>query len=503
MSQDTSTPADRYELHRLHTPLGIIDWDLEFRVLSWNPAAERIFGYPAAAAIGRHASFIVPAEARPQVDAVWDELVSGRGGRRSTNRNVTADGRLIECEWYNTPLADGSGRVIGAVSVVHDVSAHARAEAALRASERRFAQAFYDNPALMSITRLSDHKYLDVNDRWVRVVGVAREQAVGRTAQEIGFRHRHNAAELYRRLCADKSVRDIEFTADLPDGRVMHGLASASVIDVDGEPGVLWASLDLTRRLQAEAQVHHLNAELERRVAERTAQLAVANQELESFAYSVSHDLRAPLRSIDGFSKALLEDYAHALDDEGQDYLNRVRSASQRMGDLIDDLLNLSRVSRGELRPAPVDLSELARRLIDGFRTQHPDRGVDVVLEPKVCAVGDPNLLRVVMDNLLGNAWKYTSRMANARIEFGMTERNGQRVYHVRDNGAGYDPAYADKLFKPFQRLHRPDEFEGHGIGLATVLRVVSRHGGRAWAHGQVDNGATFYFTLGTDRAGE
>jgi len=503
MSSDLANAAAvRYEQHRLRSPLGIIDWDLGFHVLSWNPAAERIFGYSAASAIGRHGSFIVPAEACVHVDRVWEELVTGRGGQWSTNRNVTADGRVIECEWYNSPLADESGRVVGVVSIVHDVSAHARAEAALRASERRFAQAFYDNPTMMSITRQSDNKYVDVNDRWVQTVGVAREVAVGRTAPEIGFRHRHDADDLYRRLRLERSVRDLEFTADLPDGRVMHGLASASVIDVDGEPCVLWASLDLTRRLEAEAQVHHLNAELERRVVERTAQLAVVNQELESFAYSVSHDLRAPLRSIDGFSKALLEDYAEALDDVGRDYLNRVRTASQRMGDLIDDLLNLSRVSRGELRPTSVDLSDMAARLIDSYQVRHPDRSVEFVVQSRVNAIGDSNLLRVVMDNLLGNAWKYTSRAANARIEFGVTGRDGERVYHVRDNGVGFDPTYTNKLFKPFQRLHRSDEFEGHGIGLATVLRVVSRHGGRAWAIGKVDGGATFYFTLGTDRIG-
>jgi light-regulated signal transduction histidine kinase (bacteriophytochrome) len=171
------------------------------------------------------------------------------------------------------------------------------------------------------------------------------------------------------------------------------------------------------------------------------------------------------------------------------------------MGDLIDDLLNLSRVSRGELRPTSVDLSDLARRLIDAMRAQQPDRPVEVVLQPGVRAIGDPNLLRVVMDNLLNNAWKYTSRTAHARIEFGMTESDGQQVYYVQDNGAGYDPAYADKLFKPFQRLHRTDEFEGHGIGLATVLRVVSRHGGRAWSNGAIGKGATFYFTLETETA--
>jgi PAS domain S-box-containing protein len=374
----------------------------------------------------------------------------------------------------------------------------ARAEAELRASERRFAQAFYANPALMSITRLSDRKHVDVNNRWVKVIGVPRELAVGKTAEEIGFRVRNvRALQLYRRLRTEKSLLDIEYTADLPDGRTMSGLASASVIDMDGEPCVLWASLDLTARVHAEAEIRRLNAELERRVSERTAQLAVANQELESFAYSVSHDLRAPLRSIDGFSQALLEDYADRLDDDGRDFLNRVRSASQRMGDLIDDVLRLSRASRGELNPSTVDLSDLASRIIDTFRGQNPERVVDVAVEPGISAIGDANLLRLVLDNLLSNAWKYTGRTTDARIEFGTQVRDGERVYFVRDNGVGYDPKYAHKLFKPFQRLHRPDEFEGHGIGLATVRRVVTRHGGKTWAEGDLDKGATFYFTLG------
>jgi signal transduction histidine kinase len=374
----------------------------------------------------------------------------------------------------------------------------ARAETELRASERRFSQAFYANPALMSITRLVDHRHMDVNDRWVKVIGVPREVAVGKTAEEIGFRVRNvNAAQLYRRLRKEKTLLDIEYTADLPDDRSMSGLASASVIDVDGEPCVLWASLDLTARLQAEAEIRRLNAELERRVSERTAQLAIANQELESFAYSVSHDLRAPLRSIDGFSQALLEDYADRLNDEGRDYLNRVRAASQRMGDLIDDVLRLSRASRGELHPSTVDLSDLATRIIETYRNQHPERTVQVNIEPGILVVGDPNLVRLALDNLLSNAWKYTSKTADARIDFGVRVQVGDRAYYVRDNGVGYDPAYAHKLFRPFQRLHRPDEFEGHGIGLATVRRVVTRHGGRTWAEGDVGKGATFYFTLG------
>ena len=232
-------------------------------------------------------------------------------------------------------------------------------------------------------------------------------------------------------------------------------------------------------------------------MADRTARLADANRELEAFSYSVSHDLRAPLRAIDGFSKALLEDYGERLDAEGKDYLSRVRLASQRMGELIDELLGLSRVTRVSLRPTAVNLSDLARQIRDSYREIDPGRVVEWIIAPGVTARGDPNLLRVVLDNLLGNAWKYTAKHPRARIEFGTFQEEGNTVYFVQDDGAGFDPAYGSRLFRPFQRLHRPNEFEGHGIGLATVQRIIRRHGGKIWATGAVDKGAKFFFTLG------
>ena len=230
---------------------------------------------------------------------------------------------------------------------------------------------------------------------------------------------------------------------------------------------------------------------------ERTTELQAANQELEAFSYSVSHDLRAPLRSIDGFSQAVLEDYADKLDDQGKDYLNRVRTATQRMGHLIDDMLTLSRVTRAEMLRGTVDLSALAADVLAELQKSEPERKVDWHIESGLVAQGDAQLLRVALVNLLGNAWKFTGKTASAKIEFGaMRNADGMTEFFVRDNGAGYDMSYADKLFGAFQRLHLASDFPGTGIGLATVQRIVHRHGGRVWAEGAEGKGATFYFTL-------
>jgi len=252
--------------------------------------------------------------------------------------------------------------------------------------------------------------------------------------------------------------------------------------------------------------LRELNAGLERRVDLRTAELETANRELEAFSYSVSHDLRAPLRSIDGFAKILQEDYADKVDDDGKDSLRRVRAASQRMGQLIDDLLNLSRLSRTEMSLQSVDISALAAEVAAALKQAEPSRNVVFDIAPKVVARGDKRLLAVVLENLISNAWKFTSKHPSARIEVGVAEKNGARAYFVRDDGAGFDMAHVGNLFTPFQRLHGAAEFPGTGIGLATVRRIVQRHGGTAWAEGAVEKGATFYFALnavGMDRASE
>lgn len=260
------------------------------------------------------------------------------------------------------------------------------------------------------------------------------------------------------------------------------------------------AALNILEDFDAEKnKVEQTNREMAREIAERKKAeeaLEVANKELEAFSYSVSHDLRAPLRSIDGFSQALLEDYTERLDEQGRDYLHRVRAASQRMAQLIDDMLKLSRVTRAELSREEVDLSALAQEIAVELRRAQPGREVEFTVASGLRVHGDPKLLRIVIENLLGNAWKFTGKRSGARIEFGMTHRDGKPAYFVRDNGVGFDMAYAGKLFGAFQRLHDSREFPGTGIGLATVQRVIHKHGGRVWAEGEVEKGATFYFTL-------
>jgi light-regulated signal transduction histidine kinase (bacteriophytochrome) len=257
---------------------------------------------------------------------------------------------------------------------------------------------------------------------------------------------------------------------------------------------------EVLERVQAEQVVQSLNQGLQRAIIE----LQAVNKELEAFCYSVSHDLRAPLRSIDGFSQALLEDYCNLLDTTGQDYLGRIRGATQRMGQLIDDLLSLSRVTRSDMHLEVVDLSLLANSICTELQHSQPERQVEVIIQSGLLAQGDTRLLRVVLVNLLHNAWKFTSKHPQGRIEFGaIPNDNGIPVYFVRDDGAGFDMAYTNKLFAPFQRLHGMNEFPGNGIGLATVQRIVHRHGGQVWAEGAVEQGAAFYFTLIAEKTGD
>jgi light-regulated signal transduction histidine kinase (bacteriophytochrome) len=271
---------------------------------------------------------------------------------------------------------------------------------------------------------------------------------------------------------------------------------ATAIPDEGGERHLQGYLIDISARKATEIELNHYRNHLEELVEQRTKALAAANKELEAFSYSVSHDLRAPLRSVDGFSQVLIEDYAEQLDDAGKQYLNRIRKATQNMSNLIDDLLNLSKLTRSEVNTQPVNLSEIVSDILHDLQGADSSRQVSLHIMPNLVTDADPKLIRVALQNLLSNAWKFTAKTAGGEIRFGATHIDGQNAFYVADNGAGFDMSYANKLFGAFQRLHSPQEFEGNGVGLAIVQRVIGRHNGRVWAKGVPGQGATFYFTL-------
>ena len=343
-------------------------------------------------------------------------------------------------------------------------------------------------------------QFLRVNRKLCDITGFSDAELTSRKLVDLiaPEDQRSVVAELDKILHAPQASCSMEKRCVRKDGGIIWVEISATMVsNAEGKPLRLFAVIqDVTERRKAEDEVRRLNAELDHRVTVRTAQLEATNKELEAFCYSVSHDLRAPLRNIVGFSQALLQDYGGELDEQGKEYLNRACAAGQRMTRLIEDLLHLSRVGRSEMSRSKVDLSAMIQAVAADLQKGEPSRSVHWKVAHGLTAQGDARLLRIAFENLLGNAWKFTSKREDAVIEFGQRAQNGDPVFFVRDNGAGFDMTYADKLFGVFQRLHPASEFPGTGIGLATVQRIVNRHGGRIWAEAEVGKGAIFYFTL-------
>jgi PAS domain S-box-containing protein len=376
--------------------------------------------------------------------------------------------------------------------------ARKRSSLTLRESETRYRALVETAPDAIVVHSAGTIAY--VNPTWVRLAGGTQaEEFIGRSMRDflsptetasasLGADTRRVQAPLMR---LDRTTVEVEVVSTMVTWRGRPALQTI-LRDLSAQRQAEWALRE------SEARYRMLNAELDKRVRERTAELEQANMELEAFAYSVSHDLRAPLRSIDGFSQALLEDCADQLDTGGQDSLRRIRAAAQRMAQLIDDLLKLSRLTRADLHVTQVDLSELAASVSQELRASEPRRQSTIRIADGLVASGDPVLLRTVLENLLGNAWKFSAPKPATLIEVGSASIAGETAYYVRDNGVGFNLAYADKLFGPFQRLHSQSEFPGTGIGLASVRRIVRRHGGRIWAEAQPGQGATLWFSLGT-----
>ena len=392
------------------------------------------------------------------------------------------------------PVRDEAGKVIFVIPEGRDITDRKRAEQERQETEERL-QAILDNSPAVIYIKDTKGRYRLVNRKFEDLFCVERDLFLGKSDHELFSKDVADSLQKHDRTVV-KSGSAIQVEEEIPAGTDLISYLSVKfpLQDADGEIyAVCGISSDITERKKMENAIRGS----ERRVR-------AVNKELEAFSYSVSHDLRAPLRSIDGFSQILLEDYSDVLDDLGKDYLARVRASSQRMMQLINDLLKLSQLTRGKILRRKVDLSHMARDVADELLEEQPEREVDIRITPGLTAKGDGALLRVVLKNLIGNAWKFTSRTCRAKIEFGtlaphedeVANGEGETVFFVRDNGAGFDMAFQDKLFGAFQRLHRAEEFPGTGIGLATVERIIRRHGGRVWAKGCVGEGATFFFAL-------
>ncbi len=509
----------------------------DLRFVRLNRAGEELLGYSRAELVGKDVGDVFPEhEARFFTERdreVLRDRVLVDVPEETVHTRLQGE-RILHTK--KIPILDSRGAARYLLGISEDVTERKRAVEALRESQERYRQLFESSPNSLweedfsagrvfidglraaGVTDFRAHfeahpehvvacarmvKVLDVNQATLRLVGARDKQDM--MARLPAMLEEFLDTRAFREELVALTEGKLQFEGEAVHG-TLRGERLSVVLHMVIAPGyedswgrLLVSVVDITDRKRAEENVRRLNLELEQRVVDRTAQLQAANKELEAFSYSVSHDLRAPLRGIDGFSKALLEDYGDKLDSQGQDYLRRVRAASQRMERLIDDMLTLSRVTRSDMRRTPVDLSAVARSVTDELRAREPRRQVDLVIAPGLTAMADPNLMHIVLGNLLGNAWKFTSKHPTARIEVGAQERDGETIFFVRDDGAGFDMAYAHNLFGAFRRLHATAEFEGTGIGLATVHRIVHRHGGRIWAEGQPETGATFYFTMPTE----
>ena len=376
-----------------------------------------------------------------------------------------------------------------------ELSARKRAEEAWREQSRFLSVLLETVPVPIFFKDAAGH-YLGCNRAFEELAGLSRREIEGQTVHDVAT---PELAAVYekadRELMEQRGAQRYESQLTAADGSTRDVVFHKAVLTrSDGAPGgLVGAIMDVTERRRSEREIRALNEDLRLHAAE----LETANRDLQTFSYSVSHDLRAPLRAMNGFAEALEEDFASELSEEVKAYLQRIRASAKRMDDLIEDLLKLSRVVRADLHREPVDLSSIAAAVADELRQTAPDRPVDLTIAPGLACEGDPNLLRIVMENLLGNAWKFATGPSSTRIEFGFENTDNAAAFYVRDNGVGFDMAYARKLFVPFQRLHTSAEFPGNGIGLATVQRIIGRHGGRVWAEGRPDEGATFYFTVG------
>jgi PAS domain S-box-containing protein len=477
-----------------HDPSAIAVFDAHLRYVYVSQRFVNDYRLTDPDVIGKSHYDVFP-EIPERVREVHRRVLAGEVERAEEDPFPRRDGTVDWVRWECRPWYHSDGSVGGMVLYSQLINEQREAAEALRRSREQY-ETFINATDDIAFLKDDQLRYIMVNTANARFFERTVDEVRGRTDADLMSTDAADACRasderalesgglvVTTERVGDRIYESRKFPVELGDGRV----------------GVGGYVRDVTEQRRADAEIRRLATDLERRVEQRTSQLEATNRELEAFAYSISHDLRSPLRALDGFSEILLQDYSDVLDEAGRGYLRRIKSAANHMAGLMDGLLQLSRLNRDELLLEEVDLSRVSREVVDELRAQEPERVVDVVVESGLIVEADPKLMRVALANLIGNAWKFTSRHETARIEVGAATLPGtgsDGAFFVKDNGAGFDPRYARNLFGAFQRLHTPDQFEGTGIGLATVKRIVHRHGGTVWAEGEVEQGATFWFTL-------
>ncbi|MBE7460420.1 MAG: PAS domain S-box protein [Zoogloeaceae bacterium] len=465
-------------------------------VLDVNEGFEKLTGYSAAEIVGR--SFVdIGLWADPVERAEMVSRIMRDGAEHDAVHHFRTRSGEVRTVLGSAVRIDIGGEPC-LIAIARDITGQLRTQEALRLSEEKFSKVFHASPDAILITRPQDGRVIEANESFCQLTGYGPDEVLGGSL--AGTLHIWNDPALRLRFIAilkeRGQVSGFEHDIRRKDGELRHCMVSAVAIDIGGAPCLISIVRDVTELRRAEEEIRNINVALEHRVQERTAKLEETVREMESFSYSISHDLRAPLRAIAGYAKIIDEDYAAQFDAEGRRLLERIAGGAVRMGELIDDLLDFARIGRAELKRAPIDMAGLAREVLAELPEAAGGRKLEVRIGAMPMASADRSLVRQVWSNLLSNALKYTRRCDAALIEAGGREERGEAHYFVRDNGAGFDMAYADKLFRVFQRLHRDADFEGTGVGLAIVARIVERHGGRVWAESAPGQGATFHFTL-------
>ena len=462
-------------------------------IIRWvNPSFSELSGYSIEEAIGQSQRIIHSGvHDKAFYKVLWDTVLEGRVWRGEIV-NKKKNGELYTEDMIITPVRDNNGVIVSFIAIKQDITERKRAEQKVRTSESRYRSTLDSMLEGCQIIGL-DWRYLYLNDVADAHNRRPKEELLGKRYMDAwpGIESTH-VFEVIRQSLMERVARSLENEFTFPDGR--KGWFELRIYPVP--EGVVILSIDITDRKRVEEEISELNKELEQRVVERTAELEAANKELEAFSYSVSHDLRAPLRHIDGFADLLHKHSEKQLDEKGRRFLKTITDSAKQMGMLIDDLLVFSRMGRVEMRGGTVDTGEIVRGLIERISQANHGRTIEWVVDGLPVVEGDASMLRLVFQNLLENAVKYSRPRDRARIEIGCVENLDEHSFHVRDNGVGFDMQYASKLFGVFQRLHGLDEFEGTGIGLANVRRIVERHNGRTWAEAVVDQGATIHFSL-------